>query len=71
MKSIFNQYLEIRGRLQPNFANFNLDFLSKFKKFEKQVQALESVHPLISKYRQAVKKTRLYLEVRGRTLTRV
>ena len=45
---IFNQYLEIGGRLQPNFANFNLDFLSKY-----EFQTLEIVHPLISKYRQA------------------
>ena len=30
-KSIFNQYLEIGGRLQPNFANFNLDFLPKYR----------------------------------------
>ena len=51
MKFVFNQYLEIGGRLQPNFANFNLDFLSKIDEFEKQVQTLESVHPLISKYR--------------------
>ena len=29
-KFIFNQYLEIGGRLQPSFANFNLDFLSKY-----------------------------------------
>ena len=57
--------------MQPNFANFNLEF-------EKQVQALESVHPLISKYRQAGEKPLsyiqpacLYLEIRGRTLTRV
>lgn len=27
MKYIFNQYLEIGGRLQPTFANFELDFL--------------------------------------------
>ena len=26
-KSVFNQYLEI----QPNFANFNLDFLPKYR----------------------------------------
>ena len=31
-KFIFNQYLEIgERRLQPNFANFNLDFLSKYR----------------------------------------
>ena len=30
MKLIFNQYLEIGGRLQANFANFNLDFLPKY-----------------------------------------
>ena len=30
MKLIFNQYLEIGGTLQPNFANFYLDFLSKY-----------------------------------------
>ena len=48
-----------------------MTFSQNFEKFEKQVQTLESVHPLISKYRQAVKKTRLYLEVRERTLTRV
>ena len=29
-KLIFNQYLEIGGRLQPNFAKFILDFLSKY-----------------------------------------
>ena len=28
---IFDQYLEIGGRLQPNFANFNLYFLSKYR----------------------------------------
>ena len=40
MKSIFNQ---------PNyFANINLYF-----EFEKKVQTLESVHPMIPKYRQA------------------
>ena len=30
-KSIFNQYLEIGERLQPNFANCNLDFLPKYR----------------------------------------
>ena len=29
-KEIFNQYLEIGGRLQPFFANFKLDFLLKY-----------------------------------------
>jgi hypothetical protein len=29
-KEIFNQYLEIGGRLQPNFSNFSLDFLLKY-----------------------------------------
>ena len=27
----FNQYLEIGVRLQPNLANFNLDFLPKYQ----------------------------------------
>ena len=30
-KLIFNQYLGMGGRLQPNFANFNLDFLLKYR----------------------------------------
>ena len=30
-KLIFNQYLEIGERLRPNFANFNLDFLAKYR----------------------------------------
>ena len=32
VKLIFDQYLhvEIGGRLQPHFAHFNLDFLSKY-----------------------------------------
>ena len=32
-KSVFNQYLEIRGRLQLNFENFNLDFLDMVSKY--------------------------------------
>ena len=28
-KYIINQYLEIRGKLQPNFANLRLDFRRK------------------------------------------
>ena len=48
--------------------------------FENQVQTLENVHPLISKFKKTTKKLGctsyfhhvcLYLEVRGRTLTRV
>ena len=51
---IFCQYLEIGGRLQPNFVNFQISIFSQnTNEFEKQVQALESVHPLISKYKQA------------------
>ena len=53
MKWIFNQYSEIGGRLQPNFANFNLDFLLKYRwVWEASSKTLESVHPLIFKYRQ-------------------
>ena len=32
-KSIFNpEYLEIGGSLQPNFANFDLAFLTKYRR---------------------------------------
>ena len=58
----------------------NMQYLVWYE-FEKQVQTLESVHPLISKYRQAGEKKLgcasyfqpacLYFEIRGRTLTRV
>ena len=53
-KLIFNQYLEIGGRLQPNFANFNLHFLSKYGCVREASSNTrnESVHPLISKRRQ-------------------
>ena len=50
---IFNQYLKIGGRLQADFENFSLDFLSNMDEFEKQVQTRVSVLPLISKYRHA------------------
>ena len=30
-KLIFSQYLEIGRSLQPNFANFNPDFLPKYR----------------------------------------
>ena len=34
-------------RLQPNYGNFNLDFLTKYMdEFEKLVQTLENGHPL-------------------------
>ena len=49
-KSIFNQYLEIGGKLQLTLISI---FSQNMYVFEKQVQTLESVHPLISKYRQA------------------
>ena len=55
--------------------------LKNMDEFEKQVQTLQSVHPPISKYRQAVKKKLgcvsyfqpacLYREIRGRTLKAV
>jgi hypothetical protein len=47
-------FIEIRGRLQPFFANFNwLDFLLKYWFVEEASPTLASVLPLISKYRQA------------------
>ena len=56
-------------------------FSQNMDEFEKQVQTLETVHPLISKYRQTGRKNSaapsyfqpacLYLEIRGRTLSRV
>ena len=53
-KLIFNQYIEIGGKLKHNLTNFNLNFLSKYEGvWEVQVQTLESVHLLISKYRHA------------------
>ena len=51
--NISNQYSEIGGRLQPNFVNFNLKFPQNMDGFEKPVKKLESVDPVISKYRQA------------------
>ena len=50
---MFNQYSEIGGRLQSNFGLTLISIFSKnIDEFEKFKQ-IESVHPLISKYRQA------------------
>ena len=50
-KSIFNQYLEVGGRLQPQILLTLISIFSQnIDEFQKQVQTLESVHPLISKY---------------------
>jgi phage regulator Rha-like protein len=49
-KCILILYLEIRGRLQPFFVDFKLDFIDSF---EKLYPTLANVFPLISKYRQA------------------
>ena len=81
-KLIFNQYLEIEGRsITAKFWQTLISIFSQnMNEFEKQVQTL-GVHPLISEIQTSwLKKLGctlyfqpacLYLEIRGRTLTRV
>ena len=80
-----NQYLISISKSEEDYSHIFLTLMSIFSQnideFEKQVETLESVHPLISKCRQAGKKKLgfalcfqpacLYLEIRGRTLSRV
>ena len=61
-KWLFNKYVGIGGRLQPNFANFNLNFLSQYERVEKEVQTLESgIHPPFLNTDKLVKRIRLLL----------
>ena len=56
----------ILGFSSPLTSIFSLNSMNEF---EKQVQTLESVHPLISKYRQPKLTSTSVIEIRGRTLT--
>ena len=71
-EEIFNQYLEIGENYSQILQTLILTFSQNMDEFEKQVQTLENVHHLMSKYRQGCasyfQPACLYLEIRGWTL---